>query len=340
MNSPSDESTAIADFRRRSRALVGDDESLPEHKRRIRALKQIDAADYVPAPAWSDAVEALAAKGVATPAGCGAALHCEIESQLADEVAEFARQFFSLPPPERQARWRDLLDRAQFWPAVRLWLSQHRAGLALCVPAVDGDQDEDTAELVRRIAALYAQRPDIRVRLAGQLVEAFAERPQAAKAAAARLRVAHPEFAAIVPRLLDEMVRLPSRQKQMARFRAASRRRQKLWHRAWRSVWSNIRRPVRGFRIPAIIVVLWIVKTLVQVNSPSRRFEPSRPPSGSMQLDELRAQLEKDPASVRVGPGTRRLLGLPPLPEWAEDHEFRPDPPPLPEPVDDAVDPP
>lgn len=84
--------------------------------------------------------------------------------------------------------------------------------------------------------------------------------PFVVKSAAARLRVVFPEMAALAPKLLDELVLLPARQKQLCRARAARRRRQKLWYRTASPV-GGLFRLSRAGAVAVIIMVIgrWLV---------------------------------------------------------------------------------
>jgi len=81
--------------------------------------------DFVPPLRWQQAVQVYCGSSKINPA---AFLDNEAE-RLEGEMAEFAAQFFDLPPAERRARWHNLLDQCPQYPLLQARLEHLRAGL-------------------------------------------------------------------------------------------------------------------------------------------------------------------------------------------------------------------
>lgn len=327
MKNPSDDRALGADVRRRAAELLGISGDLQLRAVRPRILREVDGADYLPPTAWRDALEAFGSAQGAALLHCGPALRLEIESGLAEEIARFAAEFFSLAPEPRRACWVELAGRACYSPALRIWLADFEPGLSICLPA-PGD-DSAVAELIRRITILFPQRPDHKARLAAEIVESFADRPRVARTAAARIRRAHPGLAALVPQLLDELERLPSREKRRARWRAAQDRPRKLWYRAGRSSWRGTVRTLRAivhpnFRRTVFVALLLIIAGVGKFFDSGKRQKPQPP--------EPRAFFGKGRSLRGVSPDLRRLLGIGAGDELTDDESYQPGPPPLPGP--------
>lgn len=167
------------------------------HTARQAFLRQVQDCQGQP-PALS--VEALAELGVLTSSLPREQLQLRIEASLANEVEEFARQYWTLPPGERAKRWSELEQVGLGMPRLCTRLEMLERGLYL-VPPVEGLQGLE-AEIAALIVETYPLKPTEQ----GHRWRAWfdrIEKQSGVKAARENLQATHPAFVALGIRWLD-----------------------------------------------------------------------------------------------------------------------------------------
>ena len=98
---------------------------------RAAILSHLDEANFVPPPAWRQAIWLLSDPKApqAWPESGYDAFHEALENSLAEDVDAFATAFFSLPRGPRRAKWTQLLEQSAAFPRLRARLAPLQPGL-------------------------------------------------------------------------------------------------------------------------------------------------------------------------------------------------------------------
>jgi hypothetical protein len=139
-------------------------------------LRALPGSDFLPAPGARAAVRILCGTDpeafVHSPAVCEA--RREREALLRGDVEQFASDFFRTPPPERQARWQALWQRAASCAAVRARLTALQPGLKVEAEPLPED-DPPVCELGEHLQELFVLAPAARAARRRELIDDFAE---------------------------------------------------------------------------------------------------------------------------------------------------------------------
>ena len=190
--------------------------------RAVRAamIAQLEDSEFVPPPVVAEALQVLAPYSAGT-AGKGSAqakplppanavsFHLQRERQLRETVDAFAEQFFSLPVPERQATWSQLIEQAQGFPPIMLRLESLRPGLTVAREAIESTEHRILAEACLQ---MFVMRPARRAAARNTLL---GHRTDKNWVRSVRLfSKTYPQFAALEPELFSRVQswRQPSHQ--------------------------------------------------------------------------------------------------------------------------------
>jgi len=240
--------------RNRAGALLGLAPNADPDECRRAALSQIEAADYDPTPAWHAAAELLfslpaepdAAAHTATPL----ALREEIETQLHDQVEEFAVTMIQLEPAARLRRWNELRTAAGFSRPLQRRLELLSPGLDLCPPSNETLGSDRQGQLTRWILTLFPLRPVARSVSYIQALDALREAPPEWESAAAKLEKTQPGLVRLAPDLIIA-ARSCKLQRQAVERQAKRRRRE-----ARREAWSRWRASTSASPIWILLLVV------------------------------------------------------------------------------------
>ncbi len=174
-------------------------------------LAQLDLADYLPPPAWHDAVYLLTAASSArgdSPWLSRPALGREFEEGLRTEIDEFSSRFFHLSPTERLSQWNELSPRTRAWPSLRARLALLKPGLALESIPVEFIRDERAADLAQSLVRLFPLEAACRRTLIGRKLASMVDEPHEWEKAARRLSAEYPEMTLLVPEFVEGVMTL------------------------------------------------------------------------------------------------------------------------------------
>ena len=127
---------------------------------RAAILSHLDEANFVPPPAWRQAIWLLSDPKApqAWPENGYDAFHEALENSLAEDVDAFATAFFSLPRGPRRAKWTELLEQTAAFPRLRARLAAFQPGLDVESATSDSENPQDKV-LVDRIRRLFVLKP-------------------------------------------------------------------------------------------------------------------------------------------------------------------------------------
>jgi len=166
---------------------------------RAAFLRRLPAAGFVPPPEWVTALRTCTGAPAPEEQGIVAEptqFH-DSEQQLREEIDDFARRFWTLPPGERRSEWQSLLSRCDGYllPAAHV----RRLELGLDVAAVPVTETAEVAVLAREVQELFVLGAAERAARRLTMLDARAQSADAAQAAARRLRKQRPDVAALEP---------------------------------------------------------------------------------------------------------------------------------------------
>ena len=125
------------------------------------------------------------------------------EVALGKEVEQFAADFFSIPPAQRQERWRELTAACAFSRPLAVWLQALSGGLSVVPP-----QLQDTGrlrELADYVCRNFTKRPTARIAVDEVLLRHAAYAPKEWQDAALRLRQSYAQIAGLAPHLVAHL---------------------------------------------------------------------------------------------------------------------------------------
>ncbi len=207
--------------------LLGIPSNLPPDDRTRRLLQQLQSADFLPPPAWHDAVEILAgatskksgAFWLSRPAFCR-----EVEDQLRIAIDELANRFFTILPDDRLSQWNELARQSGFSPALRARLALLEPGLALGSLTNNAMGDDLAMTMVHAISRIFPVDAATRRQLIGETLGPMFDRPHDWEDAARGLSRDRPEIAALVPEFVAAVAALCDPEREEARRREARAR--------------------------------------------------------------------------------------------------------------------
>jgi hypothetical protein len=126
------------------------------------------------------------------------------EIALRAEVEKLAKDFFTLPPADRHAKWRELAARCKFSEPLSAWLEEMARGLDVIPPTVP-DENKLTQEIVRYICGTFAMPPALRLALIEELLHRASGDPKEWQKAALLLRQKYPQVERLSPHLNDHL---------------------------------------------------------------------------------------------------------------------------------------
>ena len=198
----------------------------PSERTRL-LLQQLDHTDYLPPPAWHDALEIFADPNLelvgeawlARPALCR-----EFEDRLRFETDHLATRFFDIPPADRLLQWTDLARQSRFSRALRARLALLKPGLALELGSMDAIVGDRTSHLVPWIVEMFPLEAAARARSIGKAIGSMIDDRHDWEATAHRLSQDHPEIAALVPEFLAAVLTLCEHERELEeKLRRAAR---------------------------------------------------------------------------------------------------------------------
>lgn len=188
---------------------------------RAAMLQRLPDEDFVPLSEDRGALAALLRR----PAEGGWEARADQEAywweqvQLRGEVEAFAQQFWDVPAEERRRRWEALADRCAFAPALRARLRLLEVGLDCDAHLNEAEVDSRVIELANHVRELFVLRPGSRARTRQAILRRMTGSPKNEckewKAAARRLRRAHPKFASLANDLLDKVEKATAKSKRV-----------------------------------------------------------------------------------------------------------------------------
>jgi hypothetical protein len=169
-------------------------------------LTRLEEMDFVPASQWEQAVMVLAEEPPISlwQRDLGYEMFRTAEIALRAEVEKLAKDFFTLPPPDRHAKWRDLAARCKFSEPLTAWLEEMARGLDVIPPAVP-DENKLTQEIIRYICGTFAMPPALRLALIEELLHRASGDPKEWQKAALLLRQKYPQVERLSPHLSDHL---------------------------------------------------------------------------------------------------------------------------------------
>lgn len=191
--------------------LLGVPAEKPSDEKIRLLLQQLDHADYLPPPAWHDAVELFAearAQDMCRIEQSCPALFRDFEYRLRIEIDDLANQFFVISPAHRHLQSHDLARRSRRWPSLRARLALLEPGLAVEPLELEKNGDERATSLAHSAFRLFPLDVTSRQRLICELLGPMYAQPQAWETAARRLSAVHPEVASLVPEFLAAVMTL------------------------------------------------------------------------------------------------------------------------------------
>jgi hypothetical protein len=178
---------------------------VPPAERQRRLLRHLDSAEFMPPVAWHDALEIVLQSQTEVEAGgppdCRAFCR-EVEDRWRDEVDEFARSFFAIPPDVRRERWARLRDQCALSHSLAFRLKRLEPGLAIAAANFAGDSSP-AGKLADWIVHLFTLTPEARARQVCVALDLVVRNAKYWRKAAARLPRVRPDIARLDPELLD-----------------------------------------------------------------------------------------------------------------------------------------
>ena len=184
--------------RRAERRLAGADA-------RARRSARLEGMDFVPPAQWEQALLLLESEPCAAlwQRDGGYEMFRAREVALGKEVEQFAADFFSIPPAQRQERWRELTAACAFSRPLAVWLQALSGGLSVVPP-----QLQDTGrlrELADYVCRNFTKRPTARIAVDEVLLRHAAYAPKEWQDAALRLRQSYAQIAGLAPHLVAHL---------------------------------------------------------------------------------------------------------------------------------------
>lgn len=170
---------------------------------RKELCRRVEEGEFQPGPATREAIEIIVhgtghwATAAALP-NWGASL----EAQRQEEIQEFVRQYFTLPPAERRERWQALKSRTVDYPRLQTRLTMLESGLSTPgEPPVNATSQVQA--MIRGLMAVYLAPPAQRAQARRNL-----ELPSVVnytRLAARQIQRSYPQWARLEPEVLTHL---------------------------------------------------------------------------------------------------------------------------------------
>ncbi len=215
--------------------ILGIPAEAPPAEQRRQLLQRLEHGDYLPPPAWHDAIEILARGRAEDPAWLSRpALRREIEDRSRDEIDRLALRFLSMPPSDRQAQWSALRRKCDHCPALRARLALIEPGRSSELGELEVLSDESLACLVRWIMRLFPLDAASRRQAIGEALGTMSDAPDRWEEAGKALAQGMPQIAQLVPEFLAAVASLCDRRRE-DEVRSVARARNAVEEAEWQS---------------------------------------------------------------------------------------------------------